>query len=285
MSSLNHAAHLKDKEDFTTSHQILPHDIYSFYLSLFQFQDETVTQYESILHNVTIITDTTHFPVIAPENLQFNDQLLSLIKKSFKEIAAIIQTYHPHYSFNVFLEHGEKNENLYKDLIIQLLNKDAKLEDIAHNNSIDTDELIFLIINVYKPLFVALRHAGIPEDTTFADHHESYCPFCGFLPDMATIVESKNNKRFLHCALCECQWEFKRVLCVNCGNENTDTLGYYSYEPDEKYRFDYCNKCKTYIKTIRITKQNDESCFDLTVENLITSFLDASALKMGYSRQ
>lgn len=285
MPSPEHTLHLKEYEQYIALHQIFPTDVYSFYVSLFQLQDETVALYESVLHTVKIITDTSHYPVVAPENLHFDDQILSLIKKSFKEMAAIIQNYHPHYSFSVLLANCEKDENLCKDLIILLLNKDARLEEIAHHNSIDTDELIFLIINVYKPLFVALRNAGIPEDTTFADHHEAYCPFCGFFPDMAKIVESKNNRRFLHCALCECQWEFKRVKCVTCGNENTDTLGYYSYEPDEKYRFDYCNKCKTYIKTIRISKQHDESRFDLTVENLITSFLDASALKMGYSRQ
>lgn len=280
-----HAMHLKEYEEYNIQHQILPPDVYSFYMSLFQFQDETVTQYESMLHTVTVITDTTRYPMVVPENLHFNYQILSLIKKAFKEIALIIQAYHQHYSFNTLFENCEKNENLYKDLIMHLLNKDTKLDDIAHNNSINIEELIFVIVNVYKPFFVALRNAGIPEDSIFAEHHETYCPFCGFLPDMAKIVESKNNKRYLHCALCECEWEYKRVKCPLCGNEDKDLLGYYSYEPDERYRIDYCNACKGYIKTIRIYKQNDESRVDLCVENITTPFLDAAALQMGFMRQ
>jgi len=131
---------------------------------------------------------------------------------------------------------------LYKEILSKLLLKNDTLEAIAHSNNIDTDELLFIAMNVYKPFFVALRTTAV-KDSSFFEHTEAYCPSCGFLPDMAKIVEAKNNKRFLHCALCECEWEYKQLKYPACGNEKADLLGYYIYENDEKYRFDYCYKC------------------------------------------
>ena len=285
MPMIHHTEHLEQRKESLLNNSMFSEDLFALYQSLYSLQFQSLQHLASIITDSKLIVDTTQYPMIQPHTLQFTDEIIADIKKMFKNIAALITQYQTAYSFDTLLANLDDNPELYKDIITALLSKDSTFEAIAHNNKLDTDELIFVTVNAYKPLFIALKDAALQDITQFPDYSEGLCPFCGFLPDMAKIVEPKNNKRFLHCALCECEWEYKRVKCVACGNENTDTLGYYSYEPDEKYRFDYCNKCNTYIKTIRITKQHDESQFDLTVENLITNFLDASALQMGYTRQ
>ncbi len=282
---INHTEQLNQYEDVVIKNAILSEDLFSFYHSLFSLQYGIMHHLTSIITDTKLIIDTTHYPMIHPQNMQFTEEVVVCINNLFKDITTLITQFHPGYSFDTLLAHIDQKPELYKDIIVALLLKDSNFEAIALDNKIETDELIFLAINVYKPLFVVLKNTSLQEQTGFPEHSEAWCPFCGFLPDMAKIVESKNNKRLLHCALCECEWEYKRVKCVACGNENTDSLGYYSYQPDEKYRFDYCNTCKTYIKTLRIAKQLDESQYDLAVENIVTTFLDASALKMGYTRQ
>jgi FdhE protein len=284
MSIINHAEYLTKQNNILSSSS-LSEEMYFFYQSLFSLQYNAMRGFISNMTSTTLIVNTTHYPIIHPQNMQLTEEIVIQIKNLYKDVATLITQFQPGYSFNTFLTNLDADPQLYKEIILSLLLKENAIEAIAYNNKIGTDELIFLAINVYKPLFVALRTVALADTTDFPEHTQGWCPFCGFLPDMAKIVESKTNKRFLHCALCECEWEYKRVKCVACGNENIDTLGYYSYEPDEKYRFDYCNKCNTYIKTIRITKQLEESQFDLTVENLFTNFLDASALQMGYTRQ
>lgn len=285
MPMINHTEQLNQYKDVVIKNATLSEDLFSFYHSLFSLQYDTMQHLTSIITDTKLIVDTTRYPMIHPHNMQLTEEVVVCIKKLFKDIATLITQSQPGYSFDTLLAHIDQKPELYKEIIVSLLLKDSNFEAIALDNKIETDELIFLTINVYKPLFVVLKNAALPEKTDFPEHSEAWCPFCGFLPDMAKIVESKNNKRLLHCALCECEWEYTRVKCVACGNENTDTLGYYSYQPDEKYRFDYCDECKTYIKTLRIAKQYDESQCDLAVENIVTTFLDASALKMGYIRQ
>lgn len=285
MPMINHTEHLNRYQDSIVKNDTLSEDLFSFYQSLFSLQYDAMQHFTSIITDTKLIVDTTQYPMIHPQNMQFTDKVVARIKTLYKDIATLITKIQAGYSFDTLLAHIDQKPELYKEIIAALLSKDSNFEAIAHDNKIDSDELIFLTINVYKPLFTALRSAALQEKTDFPEHSEAWCPFCGFLPDMAKIVESKNNKRLLHCALCECEWEYKRIKCVACGNENTDTLGYYSYQPDEKYRFDYCDTCKTYIKTLRIGKHLDESEYDLTVENIVTAFLDASALKMGYIRQ
>ncbi len=285
MTIINHNEHLIQYKDFVFKNAALSEDLFSFYSSLFSLQYDSTQILKSAITDTTLVVDTTHYPMIHPQNMQFTEEVIAHIKKLFKEIATRIIQFQPGYSFDILLSNLDTRQELYKEIITALLLNDSAFEAIARENNIDTDELVFLAINVYKPLFVALRSAVLDDKTDFPEHFDAFCPFCGFIPDMAKIVESKNNKRFLHCGLCECEWEFKRVKCVACGNENAETLGYYSWELDEKYRFDYCNKCNTYIKTIRIPKQHDAAQFDLTVENIVTTFIDASALKMGYSRQ
>jgi len=285
MPWINRTQHLELHKETLVNNSSFSEDLFTLYHSLFSLQFQSLQHLASIITASKLIVDTTQYPMIQPHTLRFTDEIITIIKKMFYTIASLITQFQTAYSFDTLLANLDSNPELYKDIIIALLSKDSTFEAIARNNKLDTDELIFMTVNAYKPLFIALKEAVLQDITQFPDYTKSLCPFCGFLPDMAKIVESKTNKRFLHCALCECEWEYKRVKCVACGNENINTLGYYSYEPDEKYRFDYCNKCNTYIKTIRITKQHDESQFDLTVENLFTNFLDASALQMGYTRQ
>jgi formate dehydrogenase accessory protein FdhE len=87
---------------------------------------------------------------------------------------------------------------------------------------------------------------------------ERYCPFCGgspqvsFLQNKETTAESGN--RDLICATCLSSWEFRRVVCANCGEERPAKLGYFHSPEFDHVRIEACDTCKHYIKGVDLTR-------------------------------
>jgi FdhE protein len=108
---------------------------------------------------------------------------------------------------------------------------------------------------------------------------EGYCPICGKEPKIGEIREEE-GRRFLFCTQCGFEWRFTRIKCPFCGNEEQQTLAYFSIEGEEKYRVDVCNECKRYIKIVDFRESKEEA--DLDVEDIATLHLDMLANEEGY---
>jgi FdhE protein len=81
------------------------------------------------------------------------------------------------------------------------------------------------------------------------------CPFCGSRPQVAALrPEGDGGKRSLICSVCATEWNFKRVACPNCGEENKDRLPVYIADGIDYVRVDACDTCRTYVKSIDLTK-------------------------------
>ena len=50
------------------------------------------------------------------------------------------------------------------------------------------------------------------------------------------------------------EWQYRRVLCPGCGEENKDKLPIYRTDEFPAARVDACDTCHTYIKSIDLTK-------------------------------
>jgi len=71
------------------------------------------------------------------------------------------------------------------------------------------------------------------------------------------------------------------VKCPFCGNEEQQTLSYFTVEGDERYRVDVCDVCKHYIKTLDFRNAGEEAILD--VEDVATLHLDMLAHEEGYN--
>jgi FdhE protein len=81
------------------------------------------------------------------------------------------------------------------------------------------------------------------------------CPFCGSKPQVAVLrPEGDGGKRSLICALCSTEWNFRRLVCPNCSEENKDHLPVFAAEGYDYVRIEACDTCRTYIKSIDLTK-------------------------------
>jgi FdhE protein len=115
-------------------------------------------------------------------------------------------------------------------------------------------------------------HAGV----------QPLCPFCGEKPVAAVLrPEGDGAKRFLLCSLCFTEWEFRRLLCPHCGEEDKDKLPVYTAEEFPHVRVEACDTCKVYLKAVDLTKNG---LAVPEVDELASVVLDVWASEHGYTK-
>jgi formate dehydrogenase maturation protein FdhE len=166
------------------------------------------------------------------------------------------------------------------DLVQTAITHNGKyLEHICKKAVGDKEEAVFVAIALVAPfLRVCARYlrGKIDLDQVLTDR----CPICGSTPLMARL-RREDGKRMLECSLCNTQWVFSRLRCPSCGNEDTDTLGFF-FVKEATYRVDKCDKCKRYIKTVDERKKSESGTRALLIEDVATLYLDILAAKEGY---
>jgi len=63
----------------------------------------------------------------------------------------------------------------------------------------------------------------------------------------------EGGQRSLLCSFCLAEWEFRRIVCPGCGEENHAKLPVYTAEQLKHVRVEACDSCRTYIKTVDMT--------------------------------
>jgi FdhE protein len=110
---------------------------------------------------------------------------------------------------------------------------------------------------------------------------EAYPPkHCGERPVCAALrPEGDGGKRFLVCSICFAEWEFNRIRCPSCGEENHQKLPVYAAEQFPHVRVEACDACHTYLKSIDLTKNG---LAVPEVDELAAVALDVWAAEHGY---
>jgi FdhE protein len=86
-------------------------------------------------------------------------------------------------------------------------------------------------------------------------HASSACPFCSSRPVAGVWRgEGDGGKRWLLCSLCGTEWQYRRVVCPGCGEENKDKLPIFQAADFPAARVEACDTCRTYLKSIDLTK-------------------------------
>jgi len=275
-----HSEYLNNKKDSIMENGSMTKELFNFYMEIFLAQEV----FSDLCGDFNEYKDKYRagiFPVLDADSIVLKDETKNQLSDLLVKLTDLISKLNPGMDFSEL----KKNFTADADLLLKgLLTQDyAYLEKKGVENRLALDEFIFVIHNVFKPFMTGLKKASdIKPDKE--DWLESSCSFCGYLPDMSKIVESKENQRHLHCAICENEWEFPRLVCPACGCNEQSKHGFFEYEENNIYRAYYCDECKHYIKSVRIPKLKEESAFDLAVEDIITNFLDAGMIEKGYKR-
>jgi len=111
---------------------------------------------------------------------------------------------------------------------------------------------------------------------------QPHCPFCAEKPVAAVLrPEGDGGKRFLLCGLCFTEWEYRRLLCPNCGEEDKEKLPVYTAEEFPHIRVESCDTCRVYLKAIDLTR-NGRAVPE--VDELASVALDLWAAEHGYTK-
>jgi FdhE protein len=138
-------------------------------------------------------------------------------------------------------------------------------------------EAQFFARTLLQPFAESLAERGVPDQATSAT-----CPFCSAKPVVAVLRgEGDGGKRSLICSMCSTEWPYRRVVCPNCGEENKDHLPIYIAEQPGYVRVDACDTCKTYLKSVDLTKNGHAVPM---VDELATVALNIWAEERGYAK-
>jgi len=152
---------------------------------------------------------------------------------------------------------------------------------MARSLRLDPDLVWTLAQNALKPALRAWRRqlAPLAEEMPW---HKGYCFICGARATLGELQENDQVKH-LRCGQCGADWPFRRLQCMDCGNEDHNTLSYlYPDGQREKMRVEVCDKCHGYLKVIAAFTPTPPEM--LPVEDLATLHLDYIAQERGYAR-
>ena len=114
---------------------------------------------------------------------------------------------------------------------------------------------------------------------------ERRCPFCGGNPQVSFLQSKESNaesgNRDLICATCLSSWEFRRVVCANCGEERPAKLGYFHTPEFDHVRIEACDTCGYYIKGVDLTRLGFAVPL---VDEVAAAPLDVWAREHGYTK-
>lgn len=155
---------------------------------------------------------------------------------------------------------------------------DALLKQEFHRVSSDKALFIWAALSLYwLQLAQQIPHNAQLENMQNLHH----CPVCGSAPvDSIVQIGTSQGLRYLHCALCETEWNVVRAQCTNC-NEHSKLEMWSLDEELALVRAETCGDCGSYLKMLF---QEKDPNVDAIADDLASIFLDVEMEEKGYAR-
>jgi len=189
-----------------------------------------------------------------------------------------LATYYPEL-LKLVSTHGPRELATYaREELSTAAAREDLLMDLWGGNPPESEPAKFFARALLQPFAESLAARGHPDTESAV----SNCPFCGAGP-VAGILrgEGEGAKRSLLCSLCATEWQYRRIICANCGEENKDHLPVYLADDLDYVRVDACDTCRVYIKSVDLTKNGHAVP---VVEELATLTLTLWAEENGYAK-
>lgn len=178
-----------------------------------------------------------------------------------------------------------KNIPFSKEFTLNILKNENKLLfDFARDNGFSNEFLSFFSVLLVFPYRKAVT-AFVKDKIPFDNHNSGLCPVCGHWPVISYLTE-KEGRKILACICCSASWQFPRLKCSFCLNQNKEELGYLSIDGNNEVSAYVCDKCRRFIKTIRIGEE--ESIYAnnrYIIDYLTTGDMDLAALQNKYLQE
>jgi len=132
-----------------------------------------------------------------------------------------------------------------------------------------------------QPYAEVLRARKINPDRI---HSRGHCPFCGgaaWISSRKSAPDADSGFRYLGCSLCGLEWNFNRLSCPACGEEDPHKLPIFQSDVHKAVRLETCETCRRYVKSIDLTVDARPIP---PVDDLVSLSMDLWAAEEGYTR-
>ena len=129
-----------------------------------------------------------------------------------------------------------------------------------------------------QPYAEALREARKDPDRL---HRQGHCPFCGGAPWISFRKGEEAGVRYLSCSLCGLDWNFNRISCPSCGEEDPHKLPMFQSDAHKNVRLEACETCRRYVKSIDLSRDARPIP---EVDDLVSIAMDLWAVEEGWTR-
>jgi len=229
-------------------------EILEFYIRVAHFQEEFHRQLEKS-HGTSAIFEIGH------ENQ-------SVFATKFEAFLAMVERHGPATSADVARQLQSQGRAFQSDLL------PAAWADLSPSHPYG-----FLAQAFLQPYAEYLRsQQSLPP----AQGKCASCPFCHRRPGFGVLRSmGEGAARSLVCSFCLAEWDFRRLVCPGCGEEDDKELSVFTAAEFDYIRVECCDTCKTYIKTIDLTKDGRA---EPIVDELASAPLDLWAQEHGYAK-
>jgi FdhE protein len=233
-------------------------EILGFYIHVLRFQEE--------LHRDL----SRRFAKVLPasDRRELNEGELSELLGKFDSFLALAEAYGPAQTVQTSRGLRERGKSFWA----------ALLKDIwwAHSPSDAAGFLAFAHLQPYAELLRPSNSSQLGQQT------DALCPVCRCKPGLGVLRQmGEGAARSLVCSFCLAEWNFRRLVCPACGEENDRQLPIFTAEQFPYIRVECCETCKTYLKTIDLTTNGRA---EPPVDELAAVPLDLWAQERGYAK-
>ncbi len=200
----------------------------------------------------------------------------SLLQTTFAEVTSAFAK-HPKLFGPVPKSLVETGSHHYLRKAVRAWYEATRLPSAVVPDGVDECLLEDIIQATLKPFLVGYSKALL-SSVNQERWRRGYCPICRGSPDFA-FLDKKYGARWLLCSRCDTEWLFQRLECPYCGNQNQNTLAYFT-DDDRLYRLYVCEQCTQYLKAIDLRQAKEEVI--MLAERLFTLGIDAQARDYGY---
>jgi FdhE protein len=237
--------------------------ILTFYIHLARFQEDLYNRLDRPEGSASVIS------LEAPSPLQPDASATKTLLSAFPEFLSLVEKKAPAPPSQVARDLSTSAPASWPELFSQTLNQVDS----------PTDPQEFLLLAFLQPYAEFLRPQTAPQPENSATFH---CPFCHRKPALAILrPQGDGGSRSLLCGFCLTEWEFRRLICPGCGEENHAKLPVYTSADLPAIRVECCDTCQTYIKCIDLTKSG---LADPLVDELASIPLNLWAQEHGYAK-
>jgi formate dehydrogenase maturation protein FdhE len=269
---VNYPARLQ-RAELLASRYSFAKEILDFYRHLAAFQQEFYKQ----------LPDRLGKQPIAPAGGDFRSQLrLPLLIESFGNFLGVVERHGPAPLAGYARELRDQGTANFTEVLGEFWKRGLleSTEASADDEALDSKPFReFLARAFLQPYAEFISGSMLPAVLPMM---VSRCPRCNGLPLLGVLrPEGDGGKRFLQCSFCSQEWEFRRILCAHCGEDQEQKLAVYVAEEFPHIRVEICESCRYFLRTIDLTK--DGNAVPL-VDDLAAIPLGLWAHENGYKR-